>query len=196
MCKVPRCPENGAESRLSALAANHVNGRRGRGFPGGEGGIRTHGRIAPTPVFKTGAFNRSATSPSGYCALAVAGHVNWRVFRQSGTNEFNRQARLLRYWTFCSSGRDPNWLLLRSSASDFSARWFLSRSAFQLLSSPLRAFQTGGNTIRLMARRYALLMLTTLLFVTFPSNGAESNFTSRARNHMFGRYVTCIIKVT
>jgi hypothetical protein len=30
---------------------------------GGEGGIRTHGRIAPTPVFKTGAFNRSATSP-------------------------------------------------------------------------------------------------------------------------------------
>jgi hypothetical protein len=30
---------------------------------GGEGEIRTHGRIAPTPVFKTGAFNRSATSP-------------------------------------------------------------------------------------------------------------------------------------
>ena len=30
---------------------------------GGEGGIRTHGRVAPSPVFKTGAFNRSATSP-------------------------------------------------------------------------------------------------------------------------------------
>ena len=30
---------------------------------GGEGGIRTHGGLAPTPVFKTGAFNRSATSP-------------------------------------------------------------------------------------------------------------------------------------
>ena len=35
------------------------------GSIGGEGGIRTHeGREAP-PVFKTGAFNRSATSPWG-----------------------------------------------------------------------------------------------------------------------------------
>ena len=32
---------------------------------GGEGGIRTHDPLAGTPVFKTGAFNRSATSPSG-----------------------------------------------------------------------------------------------------------------------------------
>jgi integrase len=29
----------------------------------GEGGIRTPGRVAPTPVFKTGAIDRSATSP-------------------------------------------------------------------------------------------------------------------------------------
>ena len=34
-----------------------------RCFYGGEGGIRTHGRREATPVFKTGAFNRSATSP-------------------------------------------------------------------------------------------------------------------------------------
>ena len=33
---------------------------------GGEGGIRTHGTLARTPVFKTGAFNRSATSPTIY----------------------------------------------------------------------------------------------------------------------------------
>jgi hypothetical protein len=33
-------------------------------FLGGEGEIRTRDRIAPMPVFKTGAFNRSATSPS------------------------------------------------------------------------------------------------------------------------------------
>ena len=31
---------------------------------GGEGGIRTHEGLAPLPVFKTGAFNRSATSPA------------------------------------------------------------------------------------------------------------------------------------
>ncbi len=30
---------------------------------GGSGEIRTHDRVAPTPVFKTGAFNRSATLP-------------------------------------------------------------------------------------------------------------------------------------
>ena len=30
---------------------------------GGEGEIRTRGWIAPTPVFKTGALNHSATSP-------------------------------------------------------------------------------------------------------------------------------------
>ena len=30
---------------------------------GGESEIRTHGGVAPSPVFKTGAFNRSAISP-------------------------------------------------------------------------------------------------------------------------------------
>ena len=32
-------------------------------YSGGEGGIRTHERVAPLLVFKTSAFNRSATSP-------------------------------------------------------------------------------------------------------------------------------------
>jgi hypothetical protein len=31
--------------------------------PSGGGGIRTRGRVAPSPVFKTGAFDRSATPP-------------------------------------------------------------------------------------------------------------------------------------
>ena len=30
---------------------------------GGEGGIRTHGRLSPTTVFKTVALDHSATSP-------------------------------------------------------------------------------------------------------------------------------------
>jgi hypothetical protein len=34
------------------------------GPSGGGGEIRTHGRITPSPVFKTGALNRSATPPS------------------------------------------------------------------------------------------------------------------------------------
>ena len=42
-----------------------VLSRQRRGLDGGEGGIRTHGPREGTPVFKTGAFNRSATSPAG-----------------------------------------------------------------------------------------------------------------------------------
>ena len=34
------------------------------GISGGRGGIRTHGTLAGTPVFKTGALNHSATLPS------------------------------------------------------------------------------------------------------------------------------------
>src|SRR5467141_1831862 len=38
---------------------------------GGRGGIRTHGTLAGTPVFKTGALNHSATLPSlEFCDLA------------------------------------------------------------------------------------------------------------------------------
>ena len=33
------------------------------GISGGESGIRTHGTVSRTPVFKTGAFSRSAISP-------------------------------------------------------------------------------------------------------------------------------------
>ena len=32
-------------------------------YYGGEGGIRTHGTLARTPVFKTGTFGHSVTSP-------------------------------------------------------------------------------------------------------------------------------------
>jgi hypothetical protein len=32
-------------------------------YPGGEGGIRTHGGLSPTPVFETGALIHYATSP-------------------------------------------------------------------------------------------------------------------------------------
>ena len=37
-----------------------------KNFNGGETGIRTQERVAPLPVFKTGAFNRSAISPKRY----------------------------------------------------------------------------------------------------------------------------------
>ena len=49
---------------------------------GGQGGIRTHEGLAPLPVFKTGAFNRSATCPLGHAASVPGGacHVRNAVF--------------------------------------------------------------------------------------------------------------------
>jgi hypothetical protein len=37
---------------------------KGEQHTGGRGGIRTHGTLAGTPVFKTGALNHSATLPN------------------------------------------------------------------------------------------------------------------------------------
>ncbi len=62
-------------------------------FIGGEGEIRTRDRIAPMPVFKTGAFNRSATSP----------------FEATAT-----RTRILPYWTH---PRPPIILLGNSAAA-------------------------------------------------------------------------------
>ena len=38
-----------------------------RRLNGGEGGIRTPDTVSGMPVFKTGVFNRSTTSPLGNC---------------------------------------------------------------------------------------------------------------------------------
>ena len=50
-------PPSGWRSMRSAVLAPHDGGS------GGRGGIRTHGGLAPTPVFKTGALNHSTTHP-------------------------------------------------------------------------------------------------------------------------------------
>ena len=46
---------------------------------GGEGGIRTPGRVSPTPVFKTGAINHSATSPYIQFTASAATGVSEQV---------------------------------------------------------------------------------------------------------------------
>jgi hypothetical protein len=53
-----------------ATRPTHAEGRDGTSFLGetsdwtsGQGGIRTHGTLAGTPVFKTGSFNHSDTCP-------------------------------------------------------------------------------------------------------------------------------------
>ena len=52
------------QSRGRAMTGPIALECRGRGC-GGWGGIRTHGTVARTPVFKTGALNHSATHPLG-----------------------------------------------------------------------------------------------------------------------------------
>src|SRR6185312_11076473 len=65
-----------ARASISDVALNlHTDARRFspvRKVTGGWGGIRTHGEREPTPVFKTGALNRSATHPVP-CAYSTAG---------------------------------------------------------------------------------------------------------------------------
>jgi hypothetical protein len=53
---------------------------------GGEGGIRTHGTVARTPVFKTGALNRSATSPDRTSLPEFGLMRNRRKFSSVATN--------------------------------------------------------------------------------------------------------------
>jgi hypothetical protein len=43
-----------------------TKGKKFKEIGGGGGEIRTHGRVAPTTIFKTVAFNRSATPPGLY----------------------------------------------------------------------------------------------------------------------------------
>ena len=57
---------------------------------GGEGGIRTHGGLAPTAVFKTAALNHSATSPSSF------GERAYRLARPSCARRAVNQAGLMR----------------------------------------------------------------------------------------------------
>ena len=52
---------------------------------GGRGGIRTHGRVAPTPDFESGAFNHSATLPSEAECLKYFGRRRKGIYlRKSG----------------------------------------------------------------------------------------------------------------
>src|SRR4051812_29465240 len=53
-------PREAPHGRESEIGNGALLGRRN-----GEGGIRTHGTVARTPVFETGPFDHSGTSPAG-----------------------------------------------------------------------------------------------------------------------------------
>ena len=64
----------------------------------GEGGIRTPGRVAPTPVFKTGAIDRSATSP--YSVLRAGSYFGSAEF-PSAFSDVQRRCRVLESLGHC-----------------------------------------------------------------------------------------------
>lgn len=63
-----------SDLRVSIDRKNKWHGVKQLKANGGGGGIRTHGTLSRTPVFKTGALNRSATPP-GSALLREASHV-------------------------------------------------------------------------------------------------------------------------
>src|SRR5690606_21228132 len=64
-----------AALRRSGIISLHAT--TSTAFFGGEGGIRTHGRLAPTPDFESGTFDHSATSPlEGRHYSESTGNVN------------------------------------------------------------------------------------------------------------------------
>jgi hypothetical protein len=64
-----------------------------RGRSGGESGIRTHGPVARTPVFKTGAFNRSAISPREILHETAAVHLGIAYFGRAAYLQSQRRMR-------------------------------------------------------------------------------------------------------
>ncbi len=70
----------------------------------GEAGIRTLGRFDPTPVFKTGAFGHSATSPETRQPLP-AGNLTHRAGKKQ---EYSGGPKWLMFFTPTGSGLRRN----------------------------------------------------------------------------------------
>ena len=107
--------------RRGSLRTNGLPSRNAEGAKvGGRGEIRTHGTLAGTPVFKTGALNHSATLPSAHVnggerpllQARCAGFINAARSREdpSGTNRLPpsrsrlRSSRFARYCCADASG--------------------------------------------------------------------------------------------
>src|SRR5438105_2456648 len=74
------CPIGIAAKRRKWPAISNPGRRNHKSYEisnlgGGWGGIRTHEERKPLPVFKTGAFNRSATHPSPEIGYLVTRHT-------------------------------------------------------------------------------------------------------------------------
>jgi hypothetical protein len=67
---------------------------------GGEGGIRTHGRVTPTAVFETARFGRSRTSPFAVVPEARADGVKQRLQRVDLKASLPWRRRIFNWFSF------------------------------------------------------------------------------------------------
>jgi hypothetical protein len=79
---------------LPSITSSLPIGDRGDRYAGGGSGIRTHGGLAPTPVFKTGALNRSAIPPASRSMREDACFFKARVFAGAGKVGVCRSGRI------------------------------------------------------------------------------------------------------
>ena len=80
------------EAGALPLSYRRACGRHLSKIHGGRGGIRTHGRLAPTTVFKTAALDLSATRPRGayYTIIFGATATASRVAAKKKTRRASR----------------------------------------------------------------------------------------------------------
>ena len=75
-------PQIAAQNAASRSMSRNMRNVREKEY-GGEGGIRTHGRISPTHAFQACSLNRSDTSPR--CAINLAERLGSRSLQRDGS---------------------------------------------------------------------------------------------------------------
>jgi hypothetical protein len=85
--QVDACDPRRLDRLLGFLPGRNPAANFRHGKTGGEGGIRTHERVAPLAVFKTAALNRSATSPA-FEVLSFAPRRNGPCAEQRATPNY------------------------------------------------------------------------------------------------------------
>src|SRR5690606_40220826 len=74
-CIQPESNRHDQRSRDFKSLASTNSAMDAAGDDGGSGEIRTHGWVTPSPVFKTGPFNRSGTLPVCWAVLPDKSHA-------------------------------------------------------------------------------------------------------------------------
>ena len=100
---------------------------------GGEGGIRTHGRVSPTHAFQACSLNRSDTSPGLMCSESVTNQLN----SGKSTSEMACAQLQLRAISAKLSCATPGWCNWQHSGLWSRESWFESKPRSQIAISCL-----------------------------------------------------------